>query len=403
MAPLIEDQPEEIRKPSGLRISSIMFIVFLLALVFSIARFSWVVLVCILAPLIGVAGVAPIVLGARKKARNLDGLIDVLALASGNDMPLSPGLRAYSELVEGGFKSKVALLAERMDSGEPLPAALRSIKGVVRPADLLSIDFSWNDHKLSSALQKSAEKKKRLKKLVLGLGGRIGYFFCLLAAVEAFVIFEHMKVQASILKIITEMKTAPPAITASLVVAEKMVVESAFIFVLPVVQIALFYLFITKLFGFWTWGFPLVDRLFLRADSFRILESIALATESGRTIPDALAKLSAVYPKKWVRKRLSAALELIRGGANWSSALASRFLISSNDKALLQASEEAGNLPWALHSLVEQGERRWRERLEIGSQLVSLLTLLVFGLIVFYLAVAYYAPLVVIIDKLSQL
>ena len=60
-----------------------------------------------------------------------------------------------------------------------------------------------------------------------------------------------------------------------------------------------------------------------------------------------------------------------------------------------------GNLPWALHEMADSNRRRFIYRVQAVAQTAFPPVVIVFGLIVMFIVVALFEPLVVLIQKMT--
>jgi general secretion pathway protein F len=148
---------------------------------------------------------------------------------------------------------------------------------------------------------------------------------------------------------------------------------------------------------------PLVDRLFFSAHRASVLRLLALTAERGTPFASNLERLargSPSYPSSLVRKRLSAALAALAAGADWKEALHRGSLIKRADFPLLESSQAAGNLPWALRMLADQKMRIMVFRYSALEQICFPLMVLLLGLMVLWVCTALFLPLVSLIEAL---
>ena len=68
----------------------------------------------------------------------------------------------------------------------------------------------------------------------------------------------------------------------------------------------------------------------------------------------------------------------------------------------LQAAQRVGNLPWALHEMADSGRRRFIYRVQAVVQAAFPPVVILFGLIVMFIAVAVFLPLVTLIQRLAS-
>ena len=89
-------------------------------------------------------------------------------------------------------------------------------------------------------------------------------------------------------------------------------------------------------------------------------------------------------------------------GREWWRCLRWQGLIRTSEAAVLESAQRAGNLPWALRELAESGERQTIYRLQAWSQALFPLIVISLGGLVFLLAVAYFSPLIALIQELAE-
>jgi type II secretory pathway component PulF len=114
-----------------------------------------------------------------------------------------------------------------------------------------------------------------------------------------------------------------------------------------------------------------------------------------------LRLLAQQYPRPRVARRLERAVAGIDRGSDWCDALRSEGLLTNTDAALLQAAQRVGNLAWALDEMSEGSLRRWAFRWKILVDIAFPLLILVLGLLVMFIVVGLFLPLVSLIQGLS--
>jgi type II secretory pathway component PulF len=155
------------------------------------------------------------------------------------------------------------------------------------------------------------------------------------------------------------------------------------------------------LFSMFKWDIPFLDVLFKRRHSILVLRSLGLTTEGGKPIVEGLETLARVYPSRWVQGRLVAVLREVQQGGDWVESLADHALIRASDEAVLSSAQRAGNLAWALGEMADVNERRLGYRLQLWLQFLFPVLLTAIGVLVLVMAVAYFSPIVRLIQALS--
>jgi protein transport protein HofC len=146
---------------------------------------------------------------------------------------------------------------------------------------------------------------------------------------------------------------------------------------------------------------PLVANIFFRRHSAILLRCLAYVVEGNKPMTEAIRNLARTHPAEPVRKRLLRVVRDIEAGEDWCRALAVRGLIRPSEESLLEAAKKVGNLPWALRQAAESSERRLTYRFQLWVQWFLPLCVLLAGALVFLIVVAYFAPLLVLIEKLA--
>jgi type II secretory pathway component PulF len=158
-------------------------------------------------------------------------------------------------------------------------------------------------------------------------------------------------------------------------------------------------------FSFLGWGnytVPFFDRVLGPRHTALVLRSLALFVEGRKPILLGLSTLANHYPTGWVRRRLRRVESDVKAGADWIESLWRHRVIKSAEAEVLPSAIAVGNLAWALLELADATERRLSTRFQLLIQTVFPLVVIMFGMVVFILAVAYFAPLVQIISGLTE-
>ena len=153
--------------------------------------------------------------------------------------------------------------------------------------------------------------------------------------------------------------------------------------------------------GWVNYDVPFFDRLLKRRHLALILRSLSLSVDSGKPIEEGLATLASHYPTWWVRRKLIKADGEVRHGGSWIDALWRQGLIRPTDAEVLSSARRSATWPGRCGELAETGERRLAFRFQAVIQTLFPLVVIGLGLVVFFLAVAFFAPLVDLIRRLA--
>lgn len=379
----------------------------LLHLVFYCALVCW--LLTLLSPLlvgslIGtvVAGTMIVIFVSRQRSTQQNALVAIIAVAAEREMPLAPALDAVSNQFTGGYQRQVRTLAHYLKEGDALPVALDRVPGTLPDdAEILARVGSVVGN-LAGALREVGATRFGAKPLWNAIARRIGYFLYVLYVIQVVSGFLFYFIIPKLESILKDFGMTPPPPT-QLVIRIGHVIQhygGLYAFLLLVETLAL----LALLASFTRWRrlrVPVIDRFLVGKHSALILRSLAWIIEGGYPITRGLELLMGWYPSKWVRKRLGRVIQDVKHGTNWVDSLTYHRLLRKVDASVLESAGRAGNLPWALRETALSGERRLAYRLQVVLQVLTPMVLLALGLVVALLAVAYFAPLIKIIERLS--
>ena len=350
--------------------------------------------------------VLPVLIGVilhvviRLRASQQENLLWVLALAADRDRPLGPAVTALADQSSGTEKARLLRVAECLDHGLTLPDALEFVPRSVPAAARLLARVGHDSGTLPEALHDAASARSARPASWLNFGARVGYlcliFLCLQTITGYVLYFVIPRFEA----ICRDFGFGLPDATRFVIRWGQWLGQRYLLPGFAVVE-GLVLLYIPFAFsGFAELTVPFIDGLFLRRHAVLILRCLAMVVEGERPIGAGLHTLARWYPTAWVRERLAGVAIATDQGLDWIDALRRFALISRTDVALLESARRAGNLPWALRELAEGSARRLGYRLQAIGQVMMTLALLALGGFVAFVAIAFFYPLVNLIERL---
>jgi general secretion pathway protein F len=352
--------------------------------------------------------VMPVLVGAtlqitaRRRVARQEALLWVLALAADRGRPLCNALEALAQQSPGGDRRYADRVAECLDHGLSLPDALDFVPGSVSPQARLLARVGYDSGTLASALRDAATSRSARPTGWQSFGSKAAYFCLVLVVIQVISGFIFYFIFPKFEAIHRDFGMDLPAVTKILVSWGNWLRSW---FVLPILAIleGLLLIYVPLAFsGYAEFHVPFIDRLFLRRHSVMVLRCLAMIVEGGRPIDLGLQTLSRWYPATWVRERIAGVYLAVNQGHDWIGSLRAFGLIGGSDAALLDSARRAGNLPWALKELADGSARRLEYRLQVIGQIFFTLTLLALGVLVGFLAIAYFSPLVMLIQRLAS-
>ena len=236
---------------------------------------------------------------------------------------------------------------------------------------------------------------------------RLAYLGSVLLIMIGILVFIMAKIVPSYVLIFEDFDLDLPAITVYLIAASNFVADSSFS-----VLIALF--FIVSIFGAFIAAVcylcdipilqPFADKIFFSRHRASVLRLLALSVEAGQPFAITFNQLSGErphYPSLLVRNRIAKARRCLSEGHDWKDALRRSSFIRRSDLPLLKTAQEVGNLPWVLRTIANQKMRTMVFRWTAIEQITFPSIVLLIGIMILWVCVALFIPLVHMINGLA--
>jgi type II secretory pathway component PulF len=386
----------------GLRVVHLMVAVVVCGLLvwLGMALKLWLVVFAIFGLMMGAVGLGVVVV--RRGTLQQESLLWALAIAAERELPLAPAALAFADQFAGAFRARVYHLAALLTEGVPLPDAVDQVPGLLAPEAELLVHVGWETGTLPHALRQAAVSRAARQAAWGPIIGRFGYLAVALIHIQGVIFFISYFIAPKFEAIFKDFGVSLPEVTVATanvthffaryfpVLLLVLLLETLFLACLPL-----------ALFGLLRWELPFFSALFRRRHATLILRALALTAEGRKPILAGIATLSQAYPARWVRRRLVEVRRDVERGGDWVESLGDHGLIRPSDEAVLTSAQRAGNLGWALAELAEANERRLGYRLQLWLQLLFPALVFALGLLVFVMAVAYFSPIVKLIEVLS--
>ena len=342
------------------------------------------------------------VASAGRRESERDALLWALATASERGMPLGPAVEAVADQFGRRSRRAASALTWWLDSGASLPEALDHAPGALPvPAPAL-IRVGAATGLMPQALREAAEARAVRPPGRDALRGRIAYFCLLMLIYQGLAGFITYFIAPKFEAIFGVFGIQLPESTLFAISASHVAMDTGLLPILMIAEYAiLMYLGLVAI-GRVRGAIPLLDRLARRRHVGLILRALAVVIEGGRPLALGVAALADSYPQRWVRRKLIQVSQWLAEGGDCWMALRAVGLLRPSEEALLAAAQRVGNLPWALREVAEAGERRLVDRLQAWSQILFALAVLAFGGLVFLLVIAYFTPIIALINGMIE-
>jgi type II secretory pathway component PulF len=349
----------------------------------------------------------------RRPQIEREGLIDVLAIAARSGLPMGPAVSALRALGPSGGGRRLQGLARRLEAGEPLPRVLREMPGLLPAESETLARLELPGTTTAAALEQAVAAGEARRRDPVSWSSVVAYPLTVLVVLLVALFYLHYSVRPRLWAIWTDFGLAGPApgtiggtlsrglrrlgltgLTGPVRLVEGGLLAGAVVGVVSLVG------YLLRLQGV-RMRLPWLTLRDERAVA-GVLRGLSVGLKADLPVPQTLAALRRATPTAWIGRRLARAAEAVAAGVAWPEALRRRGLLSPAEAALVASSERTGHPAWALRELAAGRERRAADRLRVTATLLRTLALLALGAIVLAAAVAYFLPLVRLIEHFAE-
>lgn len=382
------------------RLSTLMVVVLAIALVLwaFVMMGPWAVVLLLLFAIVMLVGA--VFMTIRSRASQRYALLWMLAIAADHRMPMATTVGAFAGQYRGGFRRRVARMADLLGQGAGVAYALRAIRGLASAESAMLVEVGEESGRLGPALRRAAAVQSDRSALGQELASQAGYLGVVLLIGQGIVGFLLYYILPKFEAIFRDFGIPLPAQTVFVIQATHFVMRFALLILLAPVVTALVFLVFPRISTGGATGWLPVG-LSRRRHAATILRALAMTAEANRPVEAGLHTLAVRYPARGIRNRLAAAEDDVRRGRDWRESLYRRGLIRAIDFEVLVAAQAVGNLPWAMNDLADAAERRMNLRRTLLAQALWPLAIGSLGLLILFLAVAFFLPLIELIGRLS--
>ena len=354
-------------------------------------------------PALAILLIVTAMIANRIRADETRALMWQMSIASRKGIPIITTARAFAQERTDEIGHRTMVMVNRLEQGATLRDAMRVARLPMRADMALVAQTGLGQLSLHEVAAKSPNEVGFGPIDSTGLLHRLLY----LISVCGFGLFSWFfmvtKICPSYRQIMLDFGVEPPAITAALLrfSSNNQSVLAAvlmFVFLMTIVLLAIpsliYYI------GWFRWEPPILRRLSVRYHGAIILRGLAASMDQRSNLREAIPRLAAAYPTRYVRNRLNAANQLIESGGDWIDAFLTQRLISKSTAGVLRAAERVGNLPWAMREMAGSLLRNLTFRITATMQIVTVAAILTISIPIGLFAIALFAPLPEFITQL---
>jgi len=326
---------------------------------------------------------------------------------------LSPHQNRFTGIVGRAFRRLLASLDQGTDlrtaigrHGKALPDEAQAYAAINEIASEETRSTKENSNPNQHIANQWSLVETQMANTTRQLSQRFTYLVAILLVMSGILVFLMTKIIPSFEMIFEDFELELPQITASLISVSSMLVNSPFSAMAGLgFSLLMFSIFLTVI--CYLCDFPVLrpfaDRLFFSRHRAQVLRLLAITAERGKPFTAACEQLTGDrprYPSTLARIRLARVGREISAGHDWKDALRRNSFVRSADIPLLETAQNVGNLPWVLRALANQKMRTMVFRWTAIEQIAFPCAVLLIGLVVMWICVALFLPLVELINGL---
>ena len=344
----------------------------------------------------------PLIFWQSRRAREGQ-LLWLLALSVRNNHNLAEEVLDHASTWSGSYAARLRLLAVNLKAGRPLGLALERVQVLLPRWVVASINIGDETGTLGEVLDEcaSAELSWMKNRFRTGsIGSLLIYLACYSWVIAGLVTFIMYFIVPKLKAIFHGFGTELPWATDKLIYACENGVWLLFI----LVTLSLIGVIVLLRFDHAGWRnvrSGLFQTFYPRYDGVPIMRHLARTMDMGKTLPDGLLAIANSYHRPTVAESVGQVYVTTESGGDCWKSLLERGFLSRRDLTLIEAAKRSGNLPWALREIADVREKRFIFRIDTIVQFFRPIPVLAIGLLVGWICIALFLPVVKLVNDLS--
>ncbi len=329
-------------------------------------------------------------------------LLWLIATSCEQELPLAPAVDSLASDARGQWRHRLEDFASLLRRGTAVEQAVEMVPGLLPPDALLAAKAGAATGSSGETFRLAAERQtqQQADANTSSLLGSVFYVCTMIGCLSSLLTYLIWKVIPKFKKIFDDFGQELPSATKSLISAADHPLGPILLIPLAAGAVLLPVLWIL-----WSSGFRYrslsISRLFPRLDTGPVLQQLGVIVERGKPLTDALYVLSTQHHNTRTWRKLSRVYEGVKAGEECWSVFQQEKLLTARERQLLLSAERTGNLGWALQTLGRQIERNQDNRIYTWLQLVKPVCICILGLVIGFVVVALFVPLIQLTESLA--
>ncbi|MES2792156.1 MAG: type II secretion system F family protein [Planctomycetota bacterium] len=349
--------------------------------------------------------VAPLLwhIGKIDRGARQSSLIWTLAIAVRQGLPIGKEVEVLADGMWGRHRMRLQLLSENLDAGLSLSAALERQPGLIPSSAIMLIRMGEETNTLQPALDNAAMSYGRSYDREVDLISAqqtLTLLLIPLAVMPQIVGFLCYYIMPKFKKIFMDFGMELPSVTTGFIRVSDVVVSVGPLFLVFGCFGAIVVVITMSVRG-WDNDLPLLGYLMPGTNGPSILRGLALLIRQQRPLAPGIQAMSTSHPRRSARRKLEVIYGQLLGGGDLAYSLADQRLIRHGDAALLKTAERVQNMPWVLEQLADSMEHKFWHRVRLWLEIGYPIGIILVGGLVLFVILAFYMPLVSLLNSLS--
>ncbi|MGE0760155.1 MAG: type II secretion system F family protein [Pirellulaceae bacterium] len=337
----------------------------------------------------------------RYRATERRALLRCIAIAADKGLPLDQAIRSFAKERSDEVGYRALVLAESLEVGMTLPQALQHARTNLPLDAVLAMRLGSETNTLGLAVTRVATADESLEAALRSLAEKYLYLACTVLLMTGCITFYMVRIVPVFDQMLREFAVEVPPLTVWCVtLAEVLATYWFWLTPLLVIPVAALVLLSLDYVGMLSANFPGRGWIERRLDAGLVMRCLALSVSLQWPMVKTIFLLSRIFPRRGMQARLAAAGYWMNNGEDWCESLRRAGVIRRVDAHVLRAAQRTGNVEWALMAMASRSARSLVERIRLLLNVAFPLILLVLGTVVTFFVLAFFLPLVELIQAL---
>jgi len=363
----------------------------------------------LLMPIIGIALVLVywlVIVFSGRRSRQAR-LLWLMSIATENGLPLADELRADAETLSGSTRDRTLELVERLESGMSLGEALQDLPSpLLSPATVSAIRIGEETDSLEDVLRREAFRNTAALNDVdvyMPLRMMMLYYTVVIGTIIALTMFLMYFIVPKFKAIFDDFSVELPHLTTLLIDFADIVSRYWYLAVIAFLAAgaALVTGFVVVQSGWENARLSSIMRWFPRRDTPGILRALRAGIAANVPLPQLFGTIRSAQIRPEVYRRLDHVVTDVESGSDPWTAMGKQHLLQQRERLALAAASEGNRLNFLLPALADRIEESYRRRLLTLVEFSKPVVVIVVSAFVGFYAIAFFLPLVKLLNDLS--